>query len=152
MLAVLLACGTARASAELDEAFERSELVIEASDSACYSFDVWLALNGQQQARGLMHVRSLPRFSGMLFVYGTDAGRSMWMKNTLIPLDMLFIRADGSIATIARRTEPHSLASISSGEPVRYVLELNGGLAEELAIDTESRVHLPPALPADARD
>ena len=146
---LLLVCGIAAASEELDRAFERGAIVIEASDAACYSFAVWLAQTSRQQARGLMHVRSLPRFSGMLFVYEEDGVRSMWMKNTLIPLDMLFIRADGSVATIARRTEPHSLASIASGEPVRYVLELNGGLTEELGIDRDSRVHFPTAPAGD---
>jgi hypothetical protein len=67
----------------------------------------------------------------------------MWMKNTFIPLDILFIRSDGSVASIAAMTEPLSLRSIASAEPVRYVLELNGGVAEELGIDADSVVYLP---------
>jgi hypothetical protein len=67
----------------------------------------------------------------------------MWMKNTLIPLDILFIRGDGSVASIARMTEPQSLRSIASDEPVKYVLELNGGVADELGIDSDSVVYLP---------
>ena len=127
----------------LGRAFSRDSIVIEASGSACYDFHVYLALTPEQQRRGLMHVRRLPGFTGMLFVYGSDDMRSMWMKNTYIPLDILFIRSDGSVESIARMTEPLSLQSITSGEPVRYVLELNGGVADELGIDSGSTVHLP---------
>ena len=81
----------------VDEAFDKSTLVISASAHACYSFDVYLALNYEQRRRGLMFVRDLPEFSGMLFVYENDAILSIWMKNTYIPLDIVFIRADGTI-------------------------------------------------------
>lgn len=127
----------------MDRAFNRDSIVIEAGGSACYAFDIYLALTPEQQRRGLMHVRRLPAFTGMLFIYDGDDVRSMWMKNTYIPLDILFIRSDGSVESIARMTEPLSLRSIRSGEPVRYVLELNGGVAAELGIDSASTVHLP---------
>ena len=127
----------------LDEAFAKSSIVIEAGKSACYRFDVYLARTGAQHRRGLMFVRELPRFTGMLFVYPDSAVRSMWMKNTYIPLDMLFIRADGTVASIARDAEPRSLASIPSKEPIRYVLELNAGVTGELGIGPGSVVHLP---------
>ena len=127
----------------LDEAFSRDSIVIETSTAACYGFDVYLALTPEQQRRGLMHVRRLPKFTGMLFAYADDAVHSMWMKNTLIPLDMLFIRADGSVSSVAPMTEPLSLESVASTEPVRYVLELNGGVAAELGIDAGSVVYLP---------
>ncbi|HEX2138826.1 MAG TPA: DUF192 domain-containing protein, partial [Woeseiaceae bacterium] len=115
--------------------------------NACYRFDVYLAETSAQHRRGLMFVRDLPRLTGMLFVYPESAMRSMWMKNTYIPLDMLFIRADGVVSSIARDTEPLSLASIPSEEPIRYVLELNAGVTEELGIGPGSVVH----LPAEAR-
>lgn len=127
----------------LDDAFARNSIIIEASEAACYDFDVYLALTDTQQRRGLMHVRRLPRSSGMLFVYADSGQHSMWMKNTYLPLDILFIRGDGTIATIARQTEPLSLRSIASTEPVRYVLELNAGVTEALRIDTQSRILLP---------
>jgi len=130
------------ADERLETAFTSTSIVIQTSGSACYHFDVYLALTPEQQRRGLMHVRQLRRFAGMLFVYRNDDIRSMWMKNTLIPLDILFIRGDGSVASIEAMTEPLSLRSIASGEPVRYVLELNGGIAEELGIDTDSVVYL----------
>jgi hypothetical protein len=142
-LLALLASGPSLADEGLASAFAGTSLVIEASGSACYDFDVYLALTPEQQRRGLMHVRRLPRFTGMLFVYRSDDIHSMWMKNTFIPLDILFIRGDGSVASIAAMTEPLSLRSIASAEPVRYVLELNGGVAEELGIDADSVVYLP---------
>ena len=135
--------GALPASEELDPTFAGSSIIIQTSDSACYHFDVYLALTPEEQRRGLMRVRRLPKFSGMLFVYQADDLHSMWMKNTLIPLDILFIRRDGSVASIARMTEPQSLRPIASDEAVRYVLELNGGVAEELGIDTDSVVYLP---------
>lgn len=138
-----LASEGSSADEALDRSFSRDSIVIETSGAACYKFDVYLATTPEQQRRGLMHVRRLPGFTGMLFVYGSDDIRSMWMKNTYIPLDILFIRSDGSVESIARMTEPLSLRSIASGEPVRYVLELTGGVADELGIDGDSTVHLP---------
>ncbi|MGV2978872.1 DUF192 domain-containing protein [Camelimonas sp. ID_303_24] len=92
---------------------------------------------------GLMHRRSMPEAQGMLFDFERDAPVAMWMKNTLIPLDMVFIRADGTIARVARQTEPMSTRIIASGEPVRYVLELNGGVTEKLGIQPGDRVKHP---------
>ncbi|MGH8223931.1 MAG: DUF192 domain-containing protein [Woeseiaceae bacterium] len=126
--------------ADLATAFEQDVVVIEASHHACHAFDVFLARSIEQQRRGLMHVRSLPETAGMLFVYADETLRSMWMRNTFIPLDMLFIRADGSVASIARDTEPLSLKSIASAEPVKFVLELNAGVTAALHIEAGSRM------------
>ena len=90
--------------------------------------------------RGLMHVRSLPEFTGMIFIYRQAGIRSMWMKNTYIPLDMLFIRGDGSVASVIENTTPLSLESRRSAEPVNFVLELNGGMAARLDIGEQSRI------------
>ena len=87
-----------------------------------------------------MHVRHMPQDAGMLFVYQDDAYHSMWMKNTFIPLDMIFARADGTIANIETGTVPQSLESVGSIEPVSYVLELNAGTSERLHINTDSRL------------
>lgn len=145
IVTALLASGPTVAddAADLEKSFDRDSIVIESSDNACYRFDVYLALTPSEHRRGLMEVRELPEWSGMLFVYPDAARRSMWMKNTYIPLDMLFIRTDGTIASIATDTEPLSLRSIASGEPVTYVLELNAGITQKLGIDTDSRVDLP---------
>jgi uncharacterized membrane protein (UPF0127 family) len=130
------------AEKDLDSAFQSGTIIIEADQDACYRFDVYLAITRQQQIRGLMHVRRLPAFHGMLFDYSDTkpAIHSMWMKNTYIPLDILFIHEDGRIANIEANTVPLSLKSITSIEPVSYVLELNAGVAERLDITTNSRV------------
>lgn len=138
---VLLAVGfAAHASDDLDAAFERDVLIVAALRHACYRFDVYLARDHELQMRGLMHVRELPETTGMLFVYRSEAARSMWMKNTFIPLDIAFARGDGTIVNVARHTQPLSLASIRSSTPARYVLELNAGVTERLAIDAGSRL------------
>ena len=134
-----LAC-QAGADEALNAAFDRDVLIIEASKFACYRFDIWLAVERPQQMRGLMHVREMPDTSGMLFVYDSADFHSMWMKNTFIPLDIAFARADGSIANIIADTEPQSLKSISSTDAVTYVLELNAGTADRLSIDENSRL------------
>lgn len=145
LLVALLASAPARADDELDRRFGRDVLVVVASERACHRFDVYLALTPAQRARGLMFVRDLPATTGMLFVYENADRVSMWMKNTYIPLDMVFARADGSVAWVARDTEPMSLTSIASPEPVNFVLELNAGTAERLSIDEHSHLLWEPA-------
>lgn len=141
--AILLTGAATDNTADLDQSFGSGTIVIESGNGACYRFDVYLALTSAQHRRGLMFVRQLPRYTGMLFVYPDAARRSMWMKNTYIPLDILFIRADGTVSSIAAETEPLSLQSIASEESVHFVLELNAGVSEALGIDRESRIYLP---------
>lgn len=124
--------------AQLDDYFGKANVIIVATAPACYNIDVYVAANHAQRRRGLMYVRDLPTMTGMLFIYDRDDYLSMWMKNTFIPLDMLFIRSDGTIANIETDTQPQSLKSVSAVEPVRYVLELNAGVTQALGIDTES--------------
>ena len=128
------------ADEDLDDLFDRDTLVVVSSARTCYLFDIYLALGFEQQRRGLMFVRELPEMTGMLFVYERSDYRSMWMKNTFIPLDIVFARADGTITNIAKHTEPQSLKSIRSAEPVQYVLELNAGITDKLGIDENSRL------------
>lgn len=123
--------------------FETSALVI-VSDNGRHVFTVELAVTPEQRAQGLMYRRSMAPDAGMLFDFGRHPTRaSMWMKNTFIPLDMLFIKTDGEIESVAARTVPHSLESISSAGPVRAVLELNGGTAARLGIRPGDRVEHP---------
>ncbi len=140
LILALLWSSFALAQDDLDAAFSKDVLVIHASNHACYRLDIYVAATDAQRSRGLMHVRSLPETTGMLFLYDYDARLSMWMKNTFIPLDILFVRADGTVSSIAYNTEPQSLMSIAALEPVRYVLELNAGVAEKLSIDKYSRI------------
>lgn len=104
-------------------------------------FEVEVAADPNSQQQGLMYRRELAPNAGMLFDFHTNAELSFWMKNTILPLDMLFIRSDGTISTIAANAVPYSTTPIPSAEPVRAVLEINGGRAHELGIRAGDRVH-----------
>ncbi|WP_108051882.1 DUF192 domain-containing protein [Bosea sp. 124] len=105
-----------------------------------HAFQVEVMRTPEQRARGLMHRRYMPADRGMLFDFARVEPVAMWMENTFIPLDMLFIRADGTIARIAENTEPLSQRTIPSGEPVLSVLEINGGVSRTLGIKPGDRV------------
>src|SRR5690625_1710902 len=122
LLLLLLASNTTAAVE-----WERDQLVIETRDGQQHHFNVELAQTDEQRARGLMFRESLAEDAGMLFLYQRDRPLSMWMKNTLISLDMFFIDRRGRIVRIAERTTPLSERSISSGRPARAVLEVPGG-------------------------
>ena len=87
-----------------------------------------------KRTQGLMHVRDLPENEGMLFVFSPPRYVSMWMKNTVISLDIVFIKADGTIALVHQKAKPLSLQSIPSIHKVKWVLELKGGIAEKLKL------------------
>jgi uncharacterized membrane protein (UPF0127 family) len=111
-----------------------------ASKSGVHAFQVEMANTPEEKERGLMFRRELPDGQGMLFDFQFDQNVAFWMKNTYIPLDMLFIRADGRILRIAENTEPLSERNIPSGGPVRAVLEVIGGTAKKLGIAAGDRV------------
>lgn len=98
------------------------------------SFNVEVARTTAQQARGLMFRSELSDNAGMIFPFPEPRVASFWMKNTVIPLDIIFVRANGTIESIADNTIPYSMIPVESGEPVSAVLELRGGLAAELGI------------------
>lgn len=138
-LAVGLAGGPAPGQSGL-QTFERDRLEIETAAGGRHAFDIELAVTKSQKSQGLMFRRSLPADAGMLFLYEPEQVVGMWMRNTYIPLDMLFITADGAIAKIAQRAVPESLRTISSETPVSAVLELNAGMAQKLGLRTGDRV------------
>lgn len=119
------------------------ELVIVTRDGTRHRFRVEVARTAQQQAVGLMFRPSVPADGGMLFDWGVPRESSMWMRNTIASLDMLFIAADGRVHRIAERTVPYSLAPIDSRGPVRATLELAAGTAERLGIRVGDRVEHP---------
>jgi uncharacterized protein len=108
--------------------------------SGRHVFHVEIAATPEQMAQGLMYRKSLAPDAGMLFDYGSPQPASFWMKNTLIPLDMIFIAPDGRILNIHERAVPGSLDPIPSAGPVRGVLEVNGGTASRLGIKPGDRV------------
>jgi uncharacterized protein len=111
-----------------------------ASKSGVHVFAVELASTPEEHAKGLMYRRQLPEGQGMLFDFHREQPTSFWMKNTYIPLDMIFIRGDGRILRIAENTVPLSETLVPSGGPVRAVLEVNAGTAKKLGIAPGDRV------------
>lgn len=140
LAALVLGWAAAHAAGQPPEIdFPESTLTIE-SKAGTFTFTVEMAVTPAQRARGLMYRRHLPAGHGMLFDFKRDRVARMWMRNTYIPLDMLFIKADGRISRIAVDTEPRSERVISSGTPVRAVLELAGGVTRLLGIRPGDRV------------
>ncbi len=127
------------AAATALEMFAVSPLAISSAGKT-HTFTVELAVTEAQRAQGLMWRRRLAPDRGMLFVYRRQRVLSMWMKNTLIPLDMLFIDRAGVIVRIHERAVPGSLRVISSGKRARAVLELNGGTVSRLGLRPGDRV------------
>jgi uncharacterized membrane protein (UPF0127 family) len=113
------------------------------SKSGVHVFAVEVVANGADRAKGLMFRKELPEGQGMLFDFQREQDIAMWMKNTYIPLDMIFISGDGRIRRIAENTEPMSERIIPSGGPVRGVLEVIGGTARKLGLAPGDRVAHP---------
>ena len=126
-------------SAQDTTSFARTSVAIE-TQSGLYRFTVELAQTPSQLARGLMGRRSLAADAGMLFIYPRSRRATMWMKDTLLPLDMLFVRSDGVVDSVVERTTPMSLASIRAQGPVQAVVEVNAGTVKRLQIKAGDRV------------
>ena len=141
----LALCLGARALAQIAPledlaAFPSGKLEIAEGKKVKHVFQVWLADTPQRQSQGLMFVRSLPDLRGMLFVHAGPQPISMWMKNTYIPLDMVFIDERGRIQQIVEQTTPHSLEIIRARDPALAVLEIAGGEAKKLGLHPGQRV------------
>ena len=106
------------------------------------SFKVELAVTPAQQEKGLMFRRTLRKDRGMLFIFDTDQVRFFWMKNTYIPLDMIFINSKLEVASIIHHAKPLDETTVSSTFPAKYVLEINAGEADRCKIKAGSRVQI----------
>ena len=114
--------------------FQNSSLTIQTKDSE-YIFNIEIAITEQERSRGLMHRKELKQTEGMLFLYPKNQIIKMWMKNTLIPLDMIFINNSGKIIDIFKMTIPKDLTPIGPDVKLKGVLEINGGLTSYLNIN-----------------
>jgi len=126
-----------------DVAFETDRIRLLTGGGQAHDLTVELAIAPEQREHGLMFRRQMAPDHGMLFDFEQDQPVTMWMKNTYLPLDMVFIRTDGTVSRIAADTEPLSTAIISSGGPVQAVLELNAGTAAKLGIAPGDRIEHP---------
>ncbi len=134
-LGLLLAAVAATADSPLPlSAFPQSTLEIATPDARLHRFNIWVADNDRLREQGFMFIKHIDDNAGMLFVYSEPHRIAMWMENTLIPLDMLFIRSDGRVVSIAKTATPLSLKTIESTEDVVAALELKGGTAAALNI------------------
>ena len=147
-MAPLTACqptknGSSSALEASPAGLEQVSLQITTTSGKTHRFTVEVARTEAQQAQGLMNRQELAPDRGMIFPYNPPVAASFWMKNTLIPLDMIFIRSDGTISRIEANTVPLSLDPVAAGEPVAAVLELAGGRSAELGITAGAKVTWP---------
>lgn len=122
------------------EKFDTQPLTIVTKNGKNHAFTVELAVTPRQREQGLMNRREMAPDHGMLFAFGETRQVFMWMKNTYLPLDMLFIGKDGKIRSIKENARPLDESIIDSKGPIDYVLELNGGTVKRLGIRTGNRV------------
>lgn len=142
---ILLLALPAAAPARAQEAvtFDRTELAIVTAGGARHAFKVEWAKTEAQKSRGLMHRKAMPLDHGMLLDYNPPRPAAIWMRNTLIGLDIIFIRADGTIESIFFGAKPHDETSMPSKGEVRAVLEVNAGVARLLGIQPGDKVEHP---------
>jgi uncharacterized membrane protein (UPF0127 family) len=138
--AALCVAGASNDAQQLDRAFSRSSLQIATSDAKLHKIDVWIADNDARRTRGLMFVEDLADDAGMLFIYPQSQEISMWMKNTHLSLDMLFVSANGRVHRVVANTTPMSTETISSDGDVLAVIELKAGSAARLNIRPGAQV------------
>jgi hypothetical protein len=136
LLALALACAPKKGG---EPAVPAPRVVLETSTGARHAVDVELARTEPERRKGLMDRASLPENAGMLFIFDETSVQSFWMKNTLIPLDMVFIDEDGRIVGIVESAEPRTLTERTVGKASRYVLEVNGGWARSHGVRAGDR-------------
>jgi uncharacterized membrane protein (UPF0127 family) len=140
LVALPLGLAAARAQTGPQPELPKEKLVIVTHDGKEHVFNVEMVTSPAQQTTGLMFRSSVPPDGGMLFDWGAPRETKMWMRNTVAPLDMVFINGDGTIRSIAENTVPQSLAQIDSRGPVRAALELAAGTTARLGIRVGDRV------------
>jgi uncharacterized protein len=139
-----IAAGIVALTASTAVSQECDPAVLDLRDrDATLRFNVEVADDAAERAQGLMNREQMPRFSGMLFVYEQPQPVAFWMRNTLIPLDILFFDGAGRLQRIHADAVPLDETPIPGGEAIRYVLEINGGQAEELGIDPGAEIRHP---------
>lgn len=140
MMMVLSLAPACRAEEKLQD-YDVVPLVITKGGGGQVTLNIEMAISDEAEEKGLMFRTALPKDSGMLFTFEHEDIRAFWMKNTLIPLDMIFIDKDGKIVNIHERAIPQDLTPIRSQSPANAVLEINGGRAAELGLKAGDVIH-----------
>jgi uncharacterized protein len=138
--AATAAAGTNKDAQQLDRLFSRSTLQIATPDAKLHKIDVWVADNDARRTRGLMFVEQLADDAGMLFIYPQPQPVNIWMKNTPLSLDILFVRADGRVHHVVENAKPLLLDTIPSNGAVLAVIELKAGSAARMNIRPGAQV------------
>jgi hypothetical protein len=149
-LALLFSCRTGAAPEPAPPPLARSRVVVVTADGRTLPVEVELATDEAQRARGLMFREKLGAEDGMLFLFDEEQPLAFWMRNTLIPLDMLFVRSDGTVLGIVENAVPRSETPRRVKGHSRYVLEVNGGWSARHGVKAGDRVELAEALAAVA--
>ena len=118
------------------------ELSIFKNDSLIQTIEVEFAKNDEERALGLMYRSSMDEHQGMWFIFPEEAPRSFYMRNTEIPLDIIYLDKDKKVVSIAKNARPYDETSLPSERPAMYVLEINGGLADKWGIEKGDRVEI----------
>lgn len=142
LLAFLPVAILAGAAAAPNQGLPTERIKID-SATGSHVFTVEIAADDASRETGLMFRTHMAPDAGMLFDFHTPQPTQFWMENTVLPLDMLFVRADGTIARIKANATPYSRENIPSGEPIQLVIELNAGRAAALGITEGAKVHAP---------
>lgn len=146
LVLLVAAAGAAAWPAAAQTEITRGYLEVETAEGRV-PFRVEIPATPEQFSQGLMYRKSLAADAGMLFLWRKDLFASMWMKNTYVPLDMLFIDSRGVVVMVAENTVPKSLTPIRADRPVRAVLEVNAGTARRFGIGPGSKIHHPAFAP-----
>ena len=124
------------------EDWNKGSVIIQIDANNSIMFKVLIAESNKERRQGLMHIEAMENDEGMLFIFDPGRNVSMWMRNTPMPLDMIFINKEGRIINIAKNTTPYSTKGISSGGIINWVLEINGGLSDRMNIKKGNLVRL----------
>ena len=127
--------------------FKRDVFFVK-TDLDSHYFNVEMALTPGQRARGLMYRRVLAEDAGMVFVFGDESPRSFWMRNTYVPLDIIYVNGRGEIVSIAKNTNPLDDTPVPSFFPAKFVLEVNAGTSDKLGI-MEGHLLCHPTIPSN---
>lgn len=140
LAAAVLLCSCSGEADQPQEGLPRTQITIDGARGPL-TFDVDLATTDASRTKGLMFRRHLNKHEGMLFEFDREDFRAFWMKNTMIPLDIIFVRADGTISNIAEETIPYSETPVPSSEPAKAVLEIAGGEARAQGVAPGQKIH-----------